>query len=216
CASPAPVPGPPPESRQPDSAGPRARQSVWCTRDCRPATPASLVSPCHNSGSTPAGSPPPGRPVCPHRRGPVSSPSCDRRTCGERAHRCHRRFFPPALEPQNPHLRGTKDSADCGTRTKAREAICVCKTPQFSHTGIMPDFLAREISSKPCPEPFSRTERYNFTHSNPRRAKKYRGFVYESKGDFSSKEIAPQVSILRQSPRLSEREPLKAVIVDLL
>src|SRR5262249_60141170 len=116
-------------------------------------------------------SPPPGRPVCPHRRGPVSSASCDRRTCGERAHRCHRRFFPPALEPQNPHLRGTKDSADYGTRTKAREAICVCKTPQFSHTGIMPDFLAREISSKPCPEPFSRTERYNFTHSNPRRAK---------------------------------------------
>src|SRR5262249_54034801 len=95
---------------------------------------------------------------------------CDRRTCGERAHRCHRRFFSPALGPQKPHLRGTKDSADYGTRTKAPEAICVCKTPQFSHTGIMPDFFAPEISSKPCPEPFSSTERYNFTHSNPRRA----------------------------------------------
>src|SRR5262249_25019709 len=103
-------------------------------------------------------------------RGPVSSPSCDRRTCGERAHRCHRRFFSPALGPPKPHLKGTKDPAECETPTEARQAVCVCQTPPISHTGMMPDFLAREISSKPCPEPFSRTERYNFTHSNPRRA----------------------------------------------
>jgi hypothetical protein len=64
----------------------------------------------------------------------------------EHVHKCHSWFFPLALEPQDPHLGVTKDSSDCGTRPKAREAIRVVKSAQFSHPGIMPDFLAREIA----------------------------------------------------------------------
>src|SRR5262249_61568380 len=128
--------------------GPAGRgpwKGVGFTGVSAPPTPVSLFSPCRSSGSTPAGSPPPGRPACLHRAGPVSSAPCDRRTPAGNAHRCHRWFFPPALEPQDSHLGVTKDSSDGGTRTKAREAIRIFKSPQFSHTGIMPDFLTPEI-----------------------------------------------------------------------